>query len=171
MTRRLTFLLLILVVVAVCCAIVLRFAPEPGRAITKKPPAGPPPPGSVAATLPGGPGFPKVYDDVMVTVKIPPLSKFPPGWAEGKGCPHAILSRVLGAAVGPGGGVPVLSLEPDKPAAKAGIKVGDRLGERDACPSSLYGSFFPRKTARTIKWTVHRPKSATPQKPATGPAG
>jgi membrane-associated protease RseP (regulator of RpoE activity) len=166
MKRRLVVLCVLLIAVIACYVVVLRVAPEPG-ASTRKSPAGPPPPGSIAATLPGGPGFPSDYENVSVQIKIPALSEFPAPWSEGAGCPQKILSAVLGAAVGPGGGVPVLNLAPDKPAAKAGIKVGDRLGDRDACPSSLYTHFFPKEKPYTVQWTVHRPQvAAAPKAPA-----
>jgi predicted metalloprotease with PDZ domain len=102
---------------------------------------------------------PGEYDEVTVTIEIPPLSEFPAGWAKNRdGCPHMRISRTLGAKMSGGGGVRIFEVEPDKPAAKAGIQPGDRLGELSDCASSLSRSFRPRKEARTIEWTVRRPK-------------
>ena len=77
-----------------------------------------------------------------------------------------VISRTLGAAIGPGGGVVVLAVEPGMPAAKAGIKPGDVLGRPTDCAASLSHSFAPRKEARTIEWTVHRPTEGAVVHPA-----
>jgi hypothetical protein len=110
--------------------------------------------------------YPTEYDEVTVSIDIPPLSEFPAGWAERDGCPHMRITGALGAAIGPGNGCPVLSVEPDGPADKAGIQRFDRLGEQSDCASSLYRSFKPRKEARTVEWTVRRPKGAASRSPA-----
>jgi S1-C subfamily serine protease len=69
---------------------------------------------------------------------------------------------VLGAAIGPGNGCPVLEVKPDGPAAKAGIQPLDRLGKPSDCASALYGFFRPGKDARTVEWMVRRPKAESP---------
>jgi hypothetical protein len=103
------------------------------------------------------------YAEVTLAIDIPPLAEFPYAWAERGGCPHITISRVLGIEMTADRGVRVLSVEPDKPAAKAGLQPGDRLGDPSDCASSLYGSFAPRKELRTIEWTVRRPKAKARQ--------
>jgi hypothetical protein len=81
------------------------------------------------------------------------------------------VSRILGAQVGPAGGVPVLAVLPDQPAAKAGIRPGDRLGEPGACVSTLYRHFTPREEPRTIEWTLRRPKGSAAHGASSLPGG
>jgi len=158
MTNRLRFSIAVLVALIALYVVVLRVAPAPDRSKARKAPPGPPVEWGGAFEKPGP--YPTEYDEVIVTIEIPPLSEFPPAWAKGRGCPHARITRVLGAAVGRGNGCPVLKLKPEGPAAKAGFQPRDRLGEPRDCASALYGSFRPGKEARTVEWMVRRPKAA-----------
>ena len=169
MTRRLRFSIGVLVALIALYGVVLRVAPAPGRSKARKAPPAPPVEGGAAFEKPGP--YPTEYDEVTVTIEIPPASEFPSGWAQTDGCPHTRITRVLGAAVGPGNGCPVLKLKPEGPAAKAGIQPLDRLGEPRDCARALYGSFRPGKDARTVEWTVRRPKGGKTESPeAGGPA-
>lgn len=165
MTHRLGVLVILLVLVAACYLVVIRAGPVPGRSKPRPAPPGPPAEGEAAFIKPGP--YPTEYDEITVTIEIPPVSEFPSGWAQTDGCPHMRVSRTLGAAVGPGNGCPVLVVEPDGPAAKAGIQPMDRLGKPSDCISSFYRIFRPRKEARTVEWTIRRPK--TPASESPGP--
>jgi hypothetical protein len=68
---------------------------------------------------------------------------------------------VLGAVIGFGYGCPVLKLDPEGAAAKAGIQLLDRLGEPGECPVSIHWSFLPTEEPQTVEWMVRRPKAAT----------
>ena len=163
MKRRLTFPLVVLAALLLSYGVLVRVAPVPS------------PPEPAAAAQKGGlkalaaPRDPGEYDSVTVKIVIPPQAEFPAIWAEGGGCPHNVISAILGAQIGGAGGVPVFSIQPGKPAAKAGIQPGDRLGGPNDCPSSLSGSFAPGKEPRTITWTVRRPKSTARQHPVGKP--
>ena len=109
---------------------------------------------------------PGKYDEVTVTIEIPPSSEFPAGWVKNRdGCPHIRICRTLGVKASGGGGVRIFEVDPGKPAAKAGIQPGDRLGDVGQCASSLYRSFRPREDVRTIEWTVRRPKGDAAEMP------
>ncbi len=138
MNRRLVFLLALLVVAITSYVVVARMALVP--------------PLQVAAAEEKRP--PLEMQDITVTIEIPAIPK-----EELPGCPEKQLSKVLGARIGTVAGVPVFAVEPGKPAAKAGIQMGDRLGGPEVCPSSLYKTFTPGKEPRTITWTIHRPKN------------
>ena len=169
MTRRLSFSIAVLVALIALYVVVLRVAPAPDRSKARKAPPSPPVEGGAAFEKPGP--YPTEYDEITVTIEIPPISEFPAPWAKADGCPHTRLTGVLGAAVGPGNGCPVLTVEPEGAAAKAGIQPLDRLGEPSDCASALYGSFRPRKDARTVEWTVCRPKAGKSESPeADAPA-
>jgi hypothetical protein len=158
MNLRLIGLLLVLAVAGVCCVVILAVMPEPS-------------PTSFTAPL-GNPARERVekpaaaqedpagYDQIAVKIIIPPMSEFPPSWEAGAGCAHIQLSKILGAALSQGNGVVVFVVEPGKPAAEAGIKPGDRLGEPGDCPRTLVGAFLPGRETRTLDWTVRRPRSA-----------
>lgn len=161
MTSRLVFLVAALAAVFVLYLVVLRVAPVPGVSKARTASARPASEGPSDFEKPGP--YPTEYDEVTVTIEIPPVSEFPWAWAEVDGCPHKRVSGALGAAIGGGNGCPVLKLDPEGAAAKAGIKRFDRLGEPSDCASSLYRTFKPRKEARTIEWTVRRPKAAEPR--------
>ena len=149
--------------------VVLRVAPAPYRPKAEKGSSARPVEGEVAFEKPGP--YPTEYDAVTVTIEIPPVSEFPSLWATTHGCPHTRVSGALGAMIGPGNGCPVLKVEPDGPAAKAGIQRFDRLGEPGDCVRSFYHFFKPRKEARTVEWTVRRPKAAKLESAeAEGPA-
>jgi hypothetical protein len=165
MTRRSSFLIAALVGIIALYFVVLRVAPAPDRRKAQK--VSPAPTeeletiqmeGGVEFQKPGP--YPTEYDEVTVTIEIPPASEFPVAWATTHGCPHNRLTGALGAMIGPGNGCPVLVVEPDGPAAKAGIQPLDRLGEPGDCASALYYAFRPRKEARSVEWTVRRPKGA-----------
>jgi len=147
MTRRLVLLVVALAVVIGCYVVVLRVAPLPERSLLLKP---------------GMETTPQVdtreYEEVAVTIEIPPVSEFPAGWAQTDGCPHIRMSGALGAQISGGGGVRVLAVQPGGAAAKAGLQPGDVFGEPDQCASALSRFFAPRKEARTVEWTVRRPK-------------
>ena len=161
MNRRLVVLLAIMGALIICYGALVRVTPvaKPAKRVASAKKDG------VQALA--SPRDPNAYGDVTVKIEIPPSAEFPEVWARGKGCPHNKLSGVLGAKIGAGGGVLVFAVEPGKPAAKAGIQPGDRLGGPDDCPSSLYRSFAPRKEPRTITWTIRRPKNL-PAQPAAG---
>ena len=164
MKRRLVILLVVLGALGMCYGLAARLAPmpiaaRPAPAQARKPAASP------AASLPAkeeAAGF----DEVTVKVEIGPASDYPEAWRRGHGCAHTILSRVLGAQVGSGNGCPVISLEPGKAADKAGIRVRDRLGYPEDCASSLYGYFAPGPKARTVTWTVRRPRTTSAPSPS-----
>ena len=156
MTRRLSILIAVLVLVAVLCVVVLRVAPAPDRVRARRAPATEP-----TARAPEMPGpYPTEYDEVTVSVEIAPITEFPPIWADNDGCPHNRISRVLGAGVGPSNGCPVVVIEPDGAADRAGIRVFDRLGRPGDCASGIYRFFRPGEETRTVEWTVRRPKGA-----------
>jgi len=160
---RLIILLVILAAVIVCYGITLRLAPATSpweRPIVLM---GPPREGRFAGSA--AQEDPGEYDHVTVNIDIPPSSEFPAGWSGRGGCPHMRICRVLGVKASGGGGVRIFEVDPGKPAANAGIQPGDRLGEVSECASSLYGSFRPRKDARTIEWTVRRPKGDAAEMP------
>lgn len=163
MTRRLVTLVVVLAALCVLYfALVRDMAPRSWASRSAAPrPSGE---GADMANKPGP--YPTEYDEVTVSIDIPPVSEFPAGWAESDGCPHSRVSGALGAAIGPGNGCPVLNVEPGGPADKAGIQRFDRLGEPGDCAMSLYRSFKPRKEARTVEWTVRRPKGQAPESPA-----
>jgi hypothetical protein len=150
MKRRLIVLIVIFAALIVCYGILIRVAPVPKLRDV-----------STASASDGALEDPGEYEEVTVEIEIPSVSEFPAAWAQGGGCPHIVVVRTLGAQVSSSGGVRVLAVEPDKPAAKAGIQVDDRLGKPGDCVNSLYRSFAPRKEARTVEWTVRRPKGAT----------
>jgi hypothetical protein len=169
MTRRLSFSIAVLVALIALYVVVLRVAPAPDRSKARNAPPASPVEGGAAFEKPGP--YPTEYDEVTVRIEIPPLSEFPALWAESDGCPHSRMTKVLGAGIGPGNGCPVLTVEPDGPADKAGIKRFDRLGEPSDCPSTLYRSFRPGKEACTVEWMVRRPKGGTAESPgADAPA-
>jgi hypothetical protein len=154
MARRLIALLAALAVLVVASLIFLRVAPPPSPTGLSSPPKRTGPLPAAAQEGPAG------YSNVEVKITIPPLSAFPSGWAKSEGCAHTRLSGVLGAVLSQGNGVVVFAVEPGGPAARAGITPGDRLGEPGACPQTLAGSFAPGEKARTISWTIRRPKTA-----------
>jgi hypothetical protein len=154
MGRRLIFLVAALAVLVAASFVFLRVAPPPSPTSLMEPPERTGPVPAAAQEDPAG------YSSVEVKVTIPPLSAFPPGWAKSEGCAHTRLSGVLGAALSQGSGVVVFAVEPGKPAAEAGITPADRLGEPGACPNTLVASFAPGEKARTISWTIRRPKTA-----------
>lgn len=158
MNLRLIGLLLALVVAGACCLAILVLMPAPSP--TKWTARRAAPAGARASKPAAAQEDPAGYDLVTVKITIPPRSGFPDSWAAGAGCAHTQLSRILGAALSQGNGVIVFVVEPGKPAAEAGIRAGDRLGEPGDCPSTLVGAFFPGKKARTVEWTVRRPRSA-----------
>jgi hypothetical protein len=147
MARRLVLLVVALAAVIACYVVVQRVAPTPDRSHLLKA---------------GMETTPKVdtreYEEVAVTIEIPPVSEFPAGWAQTAGCPHIRMSGALGAEISAGNGVRVLVVRPGGAAAKAGLQPGDVFGEPDQCASSLSHFFAPRKEARTVEWTVRRPK-------------
>lgn len=163
MTRRLVALVVVLAALCVLYFTVVQ-GMSPRSWASRSPSPGPPPEGAAAADKPGP--YPTEYDEVRVSIDIPPVSEFPAAWAEVDGCPHSRVSGALGAAIGPGNGCPVLNVEPGGPADKAGIQRFDRLGEPSDCAMTLYHSFKPRKEARTIEWTVRRPKGQASESPA-----
>ena len=147
MRRRLVMLLVALAAVAACYVVVQRVAPMPDRSYLLKT---------------GPETTPKVdtreYEEVAVTIEIAPLSEFPEGWAHTDGCPHMRMGGALEAQISGGGGVRVLAVKPGGPAAKAGIQPGDVFGEPDQCASGLAHFVRPHTKARTVEWTVRRPK-------------
>ncbi len=154
MGRRLIILLATLVVLVAASVAFLRFASVPSpTSLTDRPKHTGPLPAAAQDDRAG-------YDNVTVKITIPPLSAFPSGWANSEGCAHSRLSGTLGAVLSQGNGVIVLAVEPGKPAAKAGITPGDRLGEPGACPNTLADSFAPQEKPHTISWTIRRPKTA-----------
>jgi hypothetical protein len=158
MNLRVISFLLALVVAGACCLVILAVMPAPSP--TKWTAPRPAPAGGGASKPAGAQEDPAGYDPVTVKITIPPMSGFPDSWTAGAGCAHTQLSRILGAALSQGNGVIVFVVAPGKPAAEAGIRPGDRLGEPGECPSTLAGAFFPGKEARTLEWTVRRPRSA-----------
>jgi hypothetical protein len=163
MRGRLIALILILAVLIVCYGIVMRVAPPPGPL---KPAARAPADGERHSILPPELDNPEGYEYVTVEIEIPPQSELPGLWRRGRGCPHKALMRALGVSTAPGRGLPVFSIQPGKVAAKAGIQVGDRLGEPGDCASALYGVFWPGREARKMEWTVRRPKVKEVASPA-----
>ena len=160
---RLIILLVILAVVIVGYGIALRLAPATSPWEQPIVLMGSPREGLFReSTVPEDPGE---YDEVTVTIEIPPSSEFPAGWANHRGCPHIRICRTLGVKASGGGGVRIFEVEPGKPAANAGIQQGDRLGKAGQCASSLYLSFRPRKEVRTVEWTVRRPKGDAAEMP------
>ncbi len=153
--RRLIVLLVALVAAVAAYVLVMRDAPVTLRAATRKA-ASSEGKQTPAAAHPDPAG----YDVVPVSISIPPLSRFPAAWASGHGCVHTQLTRILGAAVSQGNGVVVFATERGGAADRAGIKPGDRLGDPNACPQTVIGSFFPGKQARTVSWQVYRPRTA-----------
>jgi hypothetical protein len=155
MTRRLVLLVVALAAVIACYMVVQRVAPMPDRSYLLKT---------------GPETTPKVdtreYEEVAVTIEIPPVSEFPAGWAHTSGCPHIRMSGALGAEISGGGGVRVLAVKPGQAAAKAGLKPGDVFGEPEDCASGLVHFFAPREEARTVEWTVRRPKGWVWERPS-----
>ncbi|NIR01976.1 MAG: hypothetical protein GTN78_17580, partial [Gemmatimonadales bacterium] len=119
MTGRLIILLLVLAALLVSYFGFVRELPGPSASPSTA--AAPGTPGESPAGFEKPGPYPTEYDEVTVTIVIPPVSEFPPAWAEIDGCPQTRVSGALGAAIGPGNGCPVLKVEPDGPAAKAGI--------------------------------------------------
>ena len=147
MTRRLVVLVVALAAVIGCYVVVLQVAPTPDRSYLLK--TGPETTPTVDT---------REYEEVAVTIEIPPASEFPQAWAQSAGCPHIRMRGVLGAQIRGGGGVRVLAVKPGGAAAKAGLKPGDVFGEQEDCASGLVHFFAPREEARTVEWTVRRPK-------------
>lgn len=156
MTRTLKVSIAVLVVLMGSYVVVLRVAPPPDRLRSQQ---GARADGPRPALDPGP--YPTEYDEVTVTIEIPPLSEFPAPWADNEGCPLTRLTGALGAMVGPGNGCPVLTVKPGSPADNAGIKRLDRLGKPEDCASALSGSFRPGEEARTVEWVVRRPKGGS----------
>jgi len=156
MNRRLIVLLVLLGATALALPATRIFMPACylPREITRAAPSELPP-SAPAVTRPDH------YDPVTVTIEIPAASEFPEAISAGIGCPQKQLGHVLGVAVTPGQGCVVMQLDENGPAAKAGIRLGDRLGSSPKdCPSSLAGSFFPTERPRQVVWTVQRPVMA-----------
>jgi membrane-associated protease RseP (regulator of RpoE activity) len=151
----LVLLVVALAAVIACYVMVQRVAPLPDRSHLLKP---------------GMQMTPKEdtreYEEVAVTIEIPPLSEFPRAWAEIDGCPHIRMCGALDAQLSGGGGVRVLAVKPGGPAAKAGLKPGDVFGEPEDCASGLVRFFAPRTEAHTVEWTVRRPKGWVWEPPA-----
>ncbi len=130
------------------------------------------------AARPGHRGleFPRDYEEMTVTFEIPPAEEFPEAVVWEGGCAHSKLSRILGIEVGMYG-LPVLEVLPEGPAAKAGVRAGYRLGTGSDCPSSVVWSFMPREEARSVEWTVYRPKGGaagsghSDEPPSEAPSG
>jgi hypothetical protein len=155
MTKRLRLSIAVLVILIALYVVVMRVAPPPRSSMAQNAAREGPP-----SALNPGP-YPTEYDEVTVTIEIAPLSEFPRAWATHGGCPHKVLMGVLGAVTGPANGCPVLAVEPDGAAAKAGIQRLDRLGKPEDCASSIQWDFRPWNEPRTVEWTLRRPKSAT----------
>ncbi|UCC67653.1 MAG: hypothetical protein JSV79_11110 [Armatimonadota bacterium] len=163
MKSRLMVLIVILGALIVCYGIIMRGTPAPAP---RKPATRAPAEGERHPMLPPELHNPAEYEHVAVEIEIPPKSQLRGQWTRGRGCPHKALMSALGVRTAPSGGIPVFSVEPGKAAAKAGIQVGDRLGEPDDCAKSIYGAFWPRKETRSIEWTVRRPKVKEVASPA-----
>jgi hypothetical protein len=161
--KRLVFLIVLLLLAALALLLLLR-QPAASKSPKKAAPV-------VAPSTRAKPAITPVVQTteltpVKVEIIIPPLSQFPAPWAQGEGCPHTRLVKTLRATVGMSNGVPVVAVEPDGPAAKAGIKVGDRLGDPDACPNTIQPLLAPEEKQREVEWTIYRPKSDTSANPA-----
>jgi len=72
------------------------------------------------------------------------------------GCPKTRLGAILGVGFSNPHGLTIGSVEPDGPAAAAGLKQGDQLGHAGECPSSTIGYFLPDEEPRTVSVTVRR---------------
>ncbi len=164
MRRRPILLVVILGALVACYLLLLRSAPSPSSAeqrgfLSARPKGGAP----VQSTVPEEAGE---YDYVSVTIDIPAVAELPESWAKRRKCPRTAIDDLLGVKIGPGGGVRISRVEPDKPAASAGIQPEDRLGAPGQCPSALYGSLAPGEEARTIEWTVRRPRGKGSREPS-----
>ncbi len=165
MTTRLAILLAMLAALAACAYMVLREPRPPGTSESRADLL-PMHKGESAASKRPGP-YPTEYDEVTVSIEIPPLSEFPTPWGQLEGCPQTRMTLTLGVTMYPAEGCPVLTLDEDGPAARAGIKPGDRLGGPDDCANSLSFTFRPKSKARTVEWTVRRPKAGESEEQAT----
>lgn len=90
-----------------------------------------------------------------------------------EGCPAKQLAAILGVSFSNPHGLCIDTVDPDGPAAKAGVEPGDQLGRPSECPSSTIGRFLPRDEARTVAITITRwkPEQADAQgdgEPETG---
>ncbi len=168
MGRRMIFLLVVLGALIVCYGVVRRVAWVPDTSRLLRPPE---PAEDAGEMLPPALANPDEYEYVTVEIEIPAQSEFPAVWTQGRGCPHTKICKRLGVTVPTGAGLPVFRLEPGGPAEKAGIQVGDRLGEPGDTPQSLERVFSAGEEPRTIEWTVRRPKVAAGEPDESEPAG
>jgi len=110
---------------------------------------------------------PDAFEEVVVTVEIPPAAELP----ELRGCPSHQVCDILGVKLGAMHGIGVSAVSPESPAAKAGIQPGDGIamckGKPVTCPSTLLPGVRPGKTTKEVELTLRRVKEQEPESPPT----
>ncbi len=96
--------------------------------------------------------------EISATILIPPADEVGP---VGR-CPKKGMETILGVTISQPHGLCIGSVVPDGPAAKAGIKPGDRLGQPSDCPRSTIDRFLPGDEAREVRVTIRRSKQQEP---------
>jgi len=165
MTRTLGVLIGIVLVLAVAWGVMMVAMPEArpslpelggvGRLIAEK---------SDGAARTEGPG---AFEEVLVTVEIPPAAELP----DLDGCPADQVRGILGIELGAMHGIGVSAVSPEGPAARAGIQPGDSIakckGELLTCPMTLLPHVQPGETAREVEFTLRRAKTQEPESSPT----
>jgi hypothetical protein len=92
------------------------------------------------------------YEKIAAEILIPSAAECGPL----TGCPMKRLGTILGVRFSDPHGLQIGALDPEGPAAKAGLQPGDQLGLRTECPSSTIDYFLPKEEARTVSVTARR---------------
>lgn len=163
MSRTLALLVVVLVLVGVGYGVMLAVIPE-SRPWGKE---GAPPP-RMPAGAPGSQATigPSEYETIEVALEIPAAKDVPTGGAHGGNCPQDRLGNIFGVTFATTHGLVVGTVVPDGPAAKAGIKPGDMLGEPTDCPNTSLPRFEAGSEPRTVHLNVKRPKGSSEGQPA-----
>ena len=75
-----------------------------------------------------------------------------------EGCPATQVEHILGVTLANPVGIVIATVDPDGPAAQAGVQPGGRLAGGSQCPSAMLGVFLPGSEERTVKLHVKRLK-------------